>query len=84
MIELEPEPDTVLDPKDILTEEMKLGGSDNDMDHNQFTRGDEVDLVGDGVPGYETTGQDGTDDEIEEQREARYTPTLNPNPKNVP
>ncbi|HAU1297077.1 TPA: hypothetical protein JBI36_12885 [Legionella pneumophila] len=84
MIELEPEPDTVLDPKDILTEEMKLEGSDNDMDHNQFTRGDEVDLVGDGAPGYETTGQDGTDDEIEEQREARYTPTLNPNPKNVP
>lgn len=74
MIEMEPEPDTILDPADILTEQMKLEGSDNDTDHNQFTRGDETDLIGDGIPGYETTGEDGTDDQTEQQIEAKFKP----------
>ena len=73
MVDLRPEPDTVINPmqelKDNLTEKMKLEGSSNDMDHNQYNRGDEVDLLDDGVPGYQTTGVDGTDDEIGEQQE---------------
>jgi hypothetical protein len=59
---------------------MKLEGSSNDTDHNTFNRGDEVDLVGDGIPGYETTGVDGTDDQIEDQIEA----SMRPNPMNIP
>lgn len=78
--ELQPEPDTIITPEDSLTEQMKLEGSDNDTDHNTFIRGDEVDLVGDGIPGYETTGVDGTDDEIEDQIEA----SMKPNPMNTP
>ncbi|KTD65141.1 hypothetical protein [Legionella shakespearei] len=76
--ELQPEPDTIL-PED-LTEQMKMEGSSNDTDHNTFTRGDEVDLVGDGIPGYETTGVDGTDDQIEDEIEA----SMQPNPMNIP
>jgi len=79
MVNLKPEPDTILTAGQVLgeelTEEMKLEGSSNDLDHNQFNRGDEVDLVGDGIPGYETTGVDGTDDEIEQQTE---TPHIRP------
>lgn len=75
--EFEEEPDTVFDPIDVL-KRMQLAGSDNDTDNNQFTGGDEVDLLGDGVPGYETTGVDGTDDDLEEEIEAELTPSLHP------
>lgn len=84
MVKLESESDSIQDPADALTERMQLEGSDNDTDHNSFTAGDEVNLLGDGVPGYETTGVDGTDDEIAEQQEdaLRYTtPRLTPEPK---
>lgn len=76
--ELQPEPDTIL--PDGLTEQMKLEGSSNDTDHNTFIRGDEVNLVGDGIPGYETTGVDGTDDQIADEIAA----SMQPNPMNIP
>ena len=68
-MKLEPESDTIQDPAEAIIERMKLEGSDNDSDHNLFTAGDEVDMLGDGVPGYETTGEDGTDDEIGQQED---------------
>ncbi|BCA94298.1 hypothetical protein TUM19329_06590 [Legionella antarctica] len=83
MVDLEKEPDTIISPTDALTEEMKLEGTSNDLDHNQFIGGDEVNLLGDGVPGYETTGVDGTDDEIAEQQEASTVP-MSPRPKLTP
>jgi hypothetical protein len=82
MANLQKEPDTIISPEDALTERMKLEGTTNDLDHNQFTSADEVDLLGDGVPGYETTGVDGTDDEVEEQLEQRRF--MIPRPKITP
>ena len=66
MSNLEKGPDTVItseDPALKLIEDMKLQGTSNDLDHYQGNSGDEVDLLGDGVPGYETTGVAGTDDD---------------------
>lgn len=59
--------DTLQSPDQELTEELQLEGSSNDTDHNQFLGSDEVDSLGDGVPGYETTEEDGTDDELSQQ-----------------
>lgn len=73
MIKLEPEPDTIINAEDGLAESLKLEGSSNDTDHNQFQASDEVDALGDGVPGYQTTGQEGRDDQIEQQQEQQST-----------
>jgi hypothetical protein len=81
--EFEQEPDTVFDPLDIV-KRMKLAGSDNDTDNNQFMGGDEVDLLGDGVPGYETTGVPESNDDTELHIEEKYAPTLTPTPKKNP
>ncbi len=83
MVDLEKEPDTITSPEDVLSPEavknaLQLEGTDNDLNQNQFISGDEVNLLGDGVPGYEATSISGTDDEIEEQLEARKSPGLNP------
>lgn len=80
MANLEPEPDSIQDPAEALKERMKLEGSDNDTDHNSFTSGDEVDLLGDGVPGYETTGEAGTDDDIAEEQDVLQYTTPRPRP----
>ena len=71
MVNLEKEPDTIISAQDplALTEEMKIEASSNELDHNQFQSADEVDLIGDGVPGYEATSEAGTDDELEHQIE---------------
>lgn len=66
--------DTLVKPDQGFAEELKLAGSSNDMNQNQFRGGDEVDLLGDGVPGYETTGEEDTDDEIAQQQLSN-TPT---------
>ncbi len=68
MVKLEKEQDTLLPTSaqglaDKLTEEMKLAETSNDLEHSSFVSGDEVDRLGDGVPGYETTGV--TDDQDE-------------------
>lgn len=54
---------------EALTEEMKLEGTSNDMEHSSFVRGDEVDLLGEGVPGYQTTGESHPTDQIEHEKE---------------
>lgn len=56
--------DTLTNPTLDFTEEMQLEGSSNELDHNQFINGDQVDLLGDGVPGYETTGESTPEDDI--------------------
>ena len=81
MVKLEREPDSIVDPIEAISERMKLEGSDNDSDHNLFTAGDEVNLLGDGVPGYETTGVGGTDDEIANQEDALQYTTPKPRPE---
>lgn len=69
MVTLEKEPDTQfpLSTEELaakLTEEMKLEGTTNDLEHSTFVNGGEVNLLGDGVPGYQTTGvEEGNDDE---------------------
>ncbi|MCL9684811.1 hypothetical protein [Legionella maioricensis] len=68
---------------DALAEDMKLEGTSNDLNQNQFMGGDMANLLGDGVPGYETTGVDGTDDDIAEQQEASIIP-MTPSPKLIP
>jgi hypothetical protein len=82
MVDLEKGPDTLVSPEDLI-EELKLDGSSNDLDNNQFMGGDETNLLGDGVPGYETTGVDGTDDDLAEQQEASLIP-MAPSPKLIP
>lgn len=63
MVDLKKEADTLAidnieeELAEALTEEMKIAGSSNDMEHSQYVRGGEVDLVGDGVPPYETDGE---------------------------
>ena len=54
---------------EALTEEMKQEGTSNDMEHSEFVRGDEVDLLGEGVPGYQTTGETHPTDQIEHEQE---------------
>lgn len=81
MVTLEKEPDTSLPLSDEalanqLTEEMKLQGASNDLEHSSFISGDEVNLLGDGVPGYETTGVPDSDDDIGLQM---TTPVPRPN-----
>ncbi len=83
MVDLEKEPDTIISPTDALTEELKLEGTSNDLNQNQFIGGDMENSLGDGVPGYETTGVDGTDDDIAEQQEASIIP-MTPSPKLTP
>jgi len=82
MADLEKESvDTIITPDQGLTEEMKQEGTDNDMEHNTFNqRGQEVDLVGGGVPGYETTGQEGTNDQLEDEKEDVPGPMKTPKP----
>lgn len=80
MVTLEKEPDTLSPPSAEelalrLTEEMKLAGTSNDLEHSSFISGDEVNLIGDGVPGYETTGVEESNDEDELQL---TTPVLRP------
>lgn len=81
MANLEKEADSILSPLDALSEELKIPGTDNDLEHNQFIGGDEVDLLNDGVPGYETTGVDGTDDDTEDHLEQT---SITPMPKFTP
>lgn len=59
---------------------MKIEGTTNSLDHTQFMGADEVNLPGDGVPGYKATGEDGTDDEIEQQiqQQSSITPKFTP------
>lgn len=83
MVDLGKEPDTIVSPSDVLADEMKLEGTSNDLNQNQFIGGDMTNLLGDGVPGYETTGVDGTDDDIAEQQEASIIP-MTPSPKFTP
>jgi hypothetical protein len=63
---------------EVVKQELELEGSDNDELHNQFVGGDQVDSLGDGIPGYETTGVDGTDDQIEQEETATSIPKLRP------
>ena len=72
-MKLEPEPDSIITPEDGLAESLKLEGSSNDTDHNQFLGSDEVDALGDGIAGYQSTGQEGSDDQIEQQQEQQTT-----------
>ncbi|GGI88368.1 hypothetical protein [Legionella impletisoli] len=58
MVKLTPEPDTELTPEEKLLEDLKQEGSSNDLLHNSFISSDEVDSLEDGVPGYETTGEE--------------------------
>ena len=80
MVTLEKEPDTLL-PQSTeelairLTEEMKLEGTSNDLEHTTFIRADEGNLLGDGVPGYQTTGVEESNDDEELQM---TTPTPRP------
>ncbi len=79
MVDLEKQTsDTLITPDQDVTEEMQLEGSSNDTDHNQFTGADEENSLGDGVPGYETTGEDGTDDDLEQQQQMTNKPTPHP------
>ncbi|ASQ44979.1 hypothetical protein [Legionella clemsonensis] len=59
--------DTLIQPESDFSDELELEGSSNEFNQNQFQGGDEVDLLDDGVPGYETTGEDGEDDEIAQE-----------------
>jgi len=66
MITLEQEPDSELSDNDLaleLTEKMQSSGTSNDLDHSSPVRGDEVNMLGNGVPGYETTGVPESEDE---------------------
>ena len=81
MVSLEKEPDSLLpvSTEELaarLTEEMKLAGTSNDLEHSSFVSGDEVELLGDGVPGYEATGVPDSDDDIGLQM---TTPVPRPN-----
>ncbi|KTD46847.1 hypothetical protein Lrub_1769 [Legionella rubrilucens] len=49
--------DTLVKPEPDFSDELSLEDSSNELNQNQFISGDEVDLLGDGVPGYETTGE---------------------------
>ena len=78
-LEKEPDTSTLLSDEALanqLTEEMKLQGTSNDLEHSSFISGDEVNLLGDGVPGYETTGVPDSDDDIGLQM---TTPVPRPN-----
>jgi len=78
MVKLKQGPDTILTPEQelqgTLEGQLSQEGSSNDMDHSAFMGSDESNSLGAGVPGYQTTGQTGTDDEIEQQI-ASKTPT---------
>ncbi|WED43273.1 hypothetical protein [Legionella cardiaca] len=56
--------DTLIKPQVDFSDELALEGSSNELNQNQFIGGDEVNLLGDGVPGYETTGETTPEDEI--------------------
>lgn len=56
--------DTLVKPEADLDEQLKLEGSSDEQNQNQFIGGDEVDLLGDGVQGYETTGEAEPNDSI--------------------
>lgn len=59
--------DTLIKPEVDFPDELALEGSSNEFNQNQFIGGDEVDLLEDGVPGYETTGEEDPDDEVASQ-----------------
>ncbi|KTD07350.1 hypothetical protein [Legionella jamestowniensis] len=59
--------DTLIKPELDFADELELEDSTDEFNQNQFRGGDEVDLLGDGVPGYQTTGEDGEEDEIAEE-----------------
>lgn len=81
MVKLEKEAvDTVITPDEMLGEELELAGTDNDEEHNSFVGADADNLLGDGVPGYQVTGQEGTDDQIEEELEQVAGPMNIPKP----
>ncbi|QRN02794.1 hypothetical protein GH742_02260 [Legionella sp. MW5194] len=56
--------DTLVKPEPDFGDELSLEDSCNELNQNQFISGDEVDLLGDGVPGYETTGESDPLDQI--------------------
>ena len=74
MVDMQKEPDTIISPTDALANELKLEATTNDTNQNQFLGGDMVDLLGNGVPGYETTGVDGSDDDVENQLSIKPKP----------
>ncbi|MCC5792898.1 MAG: hypothetical protein JJT82_09880 [Legionellaceae bacterium] len=61
--------DTSVSPDEDLVNELQRQATSNDTNQNRFTGGDMDDLLNDGVPGYETTGVEGTDDDIAQQQE---------------
>ncbi|KTD26054.1 hypothetical protein [Legionella israelensis] len=82
MVKMEKElVDTVITPDEELSEELELAETDNDEEHNSFIGADESNLLEDGVPGYQTTGQEGTDDQIEEELEQIPGPMNTPKPR---
>lgn len=56
--------DTLVKPEADFVDELQQQGSSNELNQNQFIGGDQVDLLGDGVPGYESTGEAEPNDEI--------------------
>lgn len=75
MGELEKESeDTMITPDLDLPLELELEGSSNELNQNQFTGSDMTNSLGDGVPGYETTGETHPIDEVENSIEAREYP----------
>lgn len=63
-----PMSDTSTAPDDDLINKLKEKATSNDMLQNTYVGGDMDDSLNDGVPGYETTGVEGTDDEIGQQQ----------------
>ena len=77
MVDLEKETiDTLTMPVQGIGLEWQPAGSADLLNQNLFLGADEVDSLGDGVPGYEATGECLPIDEAEEQLEARLSPKL--------
>ncbi|WP_419419481.1 hypothetical protein ACNVED_13350 [Legionella sp. D16C41] len=51
--------------------DLALAGTSNELNQNQFRGAEMGNLLGDGVPGYETTGEEHPIDEVENQIEAQ-------------
>ena len=68
MVTLEKEPDTILpmSPQE-LSDKLSEAGTSNDQLQSSFIGSDMVNSLGDGVPGYQTTGVDEGNDEEELQ-----------------
>ncbi|CEK11864.1 hypothetical protein [Legionella hackeliae] len=59
--------DTLIQPELDFPDELQLEDTSNEFNQNQFRGGDEVNLLGDGVPGYQTSGESDGEDEIAEE-----------------